>query len=158
MPFNEQTHCPTEIREAIGLDLPYVNVPRIGDRSSESSNAGCDQTHCIVHMDPMSTKSARIVKRMITGEAWEAAPGSVDKAKAIGQLATNCGIGPPLATAEILEGQKVPTPSVTYYNCIGGFIVEGKDVIPKFISFVYWNMDPGHRIKWPDLTGRQQCE
>ena len=94
MPFDEQLHCPPAVRTAVGLDYPNVRVPRSGDRSSESSKSGCDETHCFVHMDPMSTRSARLIKRMITPETWEAEPSSNEHAKAIVQLATNCGTGP----------------------------------------------------------------
>ena len=40
----------------------------------------------------------------------------------------------------------------------GNFVLCNYQDGSRLISFVYENMDDGHRISWPDLTGREQGE
>ena len=58
-----------------------------------------------------------------------------------------------------LDTAGVPRPSeVTYYWSPGGPLDSGLKLSLKFISFLYQNQADGLRVKWYDLTGREQFE
>lgn len=57
---------------------------------------------------------------------------------------------------DLVEHTAVPDTWVTFYQSSPGLIITGKDWIPKFISFLYLNMDHPHCVKWYNLTGLEQ--
>ena len=69
----------------------------------------------------------------------------------------------PEGCTDLLAAQQPAIPlesldSITYYVTTGNPLFTGKPGCNKFISFVYLNMDDGFRVKWYNLTGREQYE
>ena len=157
--FKANKHCNRRIQQTFGCTAPTVTIPRAGDKSTQSES-DFDITHVCTHMAPLPTESARIIWRLLTDEVKNNPP-NLETAIALHQLANNAAFGP---TNGMLN--RIPTERaikdcfpVTVYQSVGGHIIIGKESVPKFISFVYTNMDPlPHRVKWYNLTGREQHE
>ena len=159
MPFVFKRDCSRRIQGAFGVEAPHINIPRAGDKST-TSDGGHDVTHVHTHMAPIPTASAKIIWDLVD-DAVKLAP--VDQAQAIAlhQLANNAGYGPTTGMNRRIPHDVAVRDCfpVTVYQSVGGITLIGKESVPKLISFVYKNMDPSpHRVKWYNLTGREQCE
>ena len=157
MPFIKRRHCSEFVQDDAGLKPPAIVVPRAGDRNTFIEGSP-QATQVRVHMDAMSEEDARRIWSLIP-EAIRNAPGTIANARALHALANNCGYNPTDGMLLQVPLDAVANLGVSYYQSPGGFIVTGKDSIPKFIAFLASNMDGvPHRCKWEDMTGKEQYE
>jgi hypothetical protein len=159
MPFVFKKDCSRRIQGAVGVESPTINIPRAGDKST-AGDGGHDITHVHTHMSPIPSASAKIIWDLIDDNV-KLNPANRQQAVALHQLANNAGYGPTTGMNREIPHDVVVRDCfpVTIYQSVGGIMILGKESVPKFISFVYKNMDPSpHRVKWYDLTGREQCE
>ena len=156
--YNARTHCDRNVQRTVGLDSTDINPPRIGDRTACSSE-GYDVTGCRAHMLPFSEAVARDLFDALPA-ALKDTPPDGDVAYAIGRLAKNAGRDVPDGCITVM-GNRAPDTFVSplaYYTTPGSPIIQGVTNSNKFITFIFRNMDNGHRVKWYDLTGREQNE
>ena len=157
--FNAAMFCTLNIQAEVGLAVPQVDVPRIGDRTAEGA-MGYDRTGVFVHMQPMTTEQAIII--------WDSLPAGVktnpansELAQALITLGSNANKRIPDGIANAVDPPHVVERGVQamkYYMTAGGVMFTGAKDSKKFISFLWLNMDACTRVKWYDLTGREQWE
>ena len=161
--FIQQVHCTENIQGIVGLRVPNIHLPRTGSRSRWGTQ-NHDQISSRSHMSPLSTEEAMILWNLLPNNVKNNPP-QIDNlanrnevARALGKLCINAGIValPRGITRQI--PRNMPLRSLTYYVSPGGRILEGKDNAIKLISFVYFNMDNGHRVRWSNMTGQEQWE
>ena len=108
-------------------------------------------------MAPLSTAAARIIFDAIPPATLNNPP-DVATATAYAQLAQNAGRPITPGCAALLPDGATELQSRRALLSPGGILFRGRLDSNKFISFLWLNMDPGYRIQWPDLTGREQYE
>ena len=91
-------------------------------------------------------------------QATQDAPQTADKAKAISILCTHADRPTPAACSLLLPQGAAKVEPFIQFIAPGSPLFVGKIYGNKFISFLWFNMDAGHRVKWYDLTGREQWE
>ena len=113
-------------------------------------------------MEPMGDDEAAAAWLSIT-QAMKDNPASVGQAKFIIRMAKRMLQPLPEGCTDLLAAQQPvitldSLDGITYYVTTGNPLFTGKPGCNKLISFVYLNMDDGFRIKWRNLTGREQYE
>lgn len=139
------------------VDLRVVNVQiqRQGDRTAQGQQ-GCDMASSCAHMNPLSKEAALFIFNQLS-QAIKDNPGTAQRAEYIAQLARNAAEPIPAGCANLIT-RPIPDEGVRIYWTPGGHLFTGRSDAARFISFLFLNMDDGHRIAWPDLTGREQWE
>ena len=156
MPFLASRDCTLAIQRIVGLRKQNCETPRAGDRS-RIGEPGYDINTCNAYMQSLSNTQATIIWGLIP-DAAKNNPADANAAVAISLMAQNAGQGTPNACARLLPNGQANAPNIVYCVSPGSPIYIGKDGMTRFISFLYTNMDEGHRVKWYDLTGREQYE
>jgi hypothetical protein len=156
MAFNAREDCSLEIQRAVGLARPNIHVPRRGNRSCEGES-GYDIITSRAHENRISQADALLLLGIIP-DAVKDNPASPAIANAVGLIAEHAGRTIPDGCADALQNGRVESSTVSYYWTPAGPIVEGIAAANKFICFLYRNMDRDYRIKWYNLTGREQWE
>ena len=156
MNFDSAIHVSQQVQVIVGLRSASCDVPRQGDRTAVGQT-GYDTMSSRSHMTPFTENEATIIWRMIPA-ATRTAPGNAEEAAALYKLARNAARGPPEEVTDMLPNGRLPTYPDTFYISPGSPLFTGKIVSNKFISFLFRNMDNGHRVLWYDLTGREQFE
>ena len=155
--FNTNMHASGRIQNIVGLFAYNCVVPRQGDRTA-AGHAGFSINSSYAHMTPIPTEDARRCWALIP-QATKDQPGDVDTTKALWRLALNAAESPTQGMRDALRAANEPAPEgVTFYIAPGSPLFDGPILSNKFISYLYLNMDVGHRVKWYDLTGREQYE
>ena len=158
MAFRSETHCTEQIQEAVGLRVVSVELPRQGDKSRVGQR-GPTINSSWNHMEPLPEDAALIIWNMVP-DVRKANPNGLAEARALSRMAQNAGRRTPNECQEMLEaaGEPIDVEIMTTYISPGGILFRGKRDSNRFISFVYLNMDDDERIKWANLTGREQYE
>lgn len=155
--FNKREHATTAIQHSVGLGSANCNTPRKGDRTMEG-DSGYSVNTSYAHMDPFKKHEAVRLWEALP-DAIKDNPGSPEMAKVLGKTAMIAGEAvTPGIRAAIGHGGEPEPDDVTIYIAPGGPLFKGIGASNKFISFLFLNMDPEHRVKWYDLTGREQYE
>lgn len=145
-----------EIQRAVGLQVMNCPVPRLGNRTREGAR-GFDINSSRVHMNPMPVGRALLAYNAIP-QATKDNPGNPDLADAIAMLARNAGQQIPPGCQQLLPNGQ---PTIEELACIvtpGSPIILGRGASSRYIMFLYQNTDTGYRIKYYNMTGREQYE
>lgn len=156
MPFNHRRHASQQIQQTVGLFVANCEAPRIGDRTREGAH-GHNIISCTAHQQALTEAHALLLFNMIPN-AIKDNPNNGEAAKAISLLAQNARQATPQGCQPAIgNGEAQPGP-LTYYMAPGSPLFTGKTHGSKFIAFLHENMDLNHRVRWYDLTGREQYE
>jgi len=156
MAFNAREDIPLEVQRAVGLFRANIQVPRRGNRSCEGESGDSIIT-ARAHENRIPEAAALLLLNVIPDDVKDD-PGNPDLANAIGLLSENANRAIPDGCADLLTDGRVQSSTISFYWTPAGPIVEGIAGSNKFICFLYRNMDHGHRVKWYNLTGREQWE
>ena len=156
MPFDVETHVSYTIERATGLRKANINPPRVGDRTAKGDCA-CDQlsSHAIMH--GFTKPEARVLWNALP-DGVKTAPVTADRAGVLAKVAKIAGQTVPPECEALVEGTDVETDPVLIVLSPGSPLMFGRVDSNKFISFLYLNMDRGHRIKWAKFSGEEQYE
>ena len=156
--FDATLHCTHGIQEIVGLREPMVAPTRIGDRT-RAGMTGYDVVGVHVHMQPPTRLQANDIWDQVPNEVKDDPP-NARVANALAVLANNAGVRVPdaIANVAIPRVRDNTVTAVTHYCAPGSIQFTGLLNAKKFIAFLHANMDDGSRIKWYDMTGRQQWE
>jgi hypothetical protein len=156
MPWDKKQHCSARIEGFVGLRKPNITVPRKGDRNAVG-DFGANMIGSQSFQQGWSKEEAVAL--------WAEIPAAVKTNPATVTLATVLSKTAQLAEETIPPGclamlnDVEPKPELAQVACtFGGPLVIGHTIAPKFISFLFLNMDNEYRVKWTDLTGQQQYE
>ena len=155
-PYRKAVHASQRIQNRVGLGEPNCEVPRVGDRTRIGAQ-GFNLVSCLSHMQPLTGPQALLLWNMIPANAKHFPPNAND-AQALSLLAQMAGEAIPRGCAALLPHGQARQEPVTFYHSPGSPIFKTRLHAYYFISFLYLNMDLGHRVKWYDLTGREQFE
>ena len=153
--FNARRETNAHVQREVGMHSPNCEIPRHGDRTREGLS-GYDRVSCNSHATPFSRDTARAIWAAVD-PTFKNHPVDAFQARSLIHLAQVADRPIPEGCATAV-GNDVPPLPVTYYNHPGGPIILGKHIANRFITFIYRNMDNGHRVKWYNLTGREQWE
>jgi len=158
MSFDMKKHCTRSIQHNVGLYEPSGSGPRPGDgaRGTEQS----DDVICAqIHAGTMEREHAKFIWDSVSNDV-KTGPTNTDQAMSIATLARLAGEETPDECRAMLDTAGIPLPNGwTYYWTPGSPIeTSGKQKSAKFISFVNRNMEPDLRVKWYNLSGREQFE
>lgn len=154
--FIRDTHCSKAIQRMVGLHRANIDVPRLGDRST-TGEIGYDRNGSACHMSPLTEGEAALVYSLIPAN-HKTNPANANVARVVAKIANTGTIGIPGECATMLRNANAPLDPLTFYMTLGAPLFIGMTDSHKFISFLYLNMDNGHRVKWYNLTGREQFE
>ena len=149
-----KTHCSKRIQEIVGL----LAMSNSGPRQNDSAMVGemdCKTNSSIIHYAAMPANYAEIALSAIPQETKNN-PGTAEMATAIGFAQVSI----PQGCVPLLTGGKpaVEANVATCYISPGSPIFKGKVASNRLILYLFQNMHPDHRVKWYDMTGREQFE
>ena len=155
-PFNVDTHCTPEIQDAVGLRKAMCEVPRVGDKTCPGEQSyNQNSSWCI--SDTFTKDGARVLWNMIT-PARKNAPANREAAYWLALLAKIAERDPTPGMLDEIPNAGDKSFGVKFYVAPGSPLFEGFRSSHKFIAFVFTNMDDNSRVKWYNLTGREQYE
>jgi len=156
MSWDKKVHCSARIKNFVGLRKPNITVPRKGDCNKEG-DFGVNIIGSQSVQQGMNQEEAALLWPMILAEAKNN-PGGVPLASLVSKVAQLAEVPiPPACLAALAGVEPKPDPAMVYCT-LGSPLVIGHTIAPKFISFLFLNMDNEHRVKWSDMTGQQQYE
>jgi len=156
MSWNKKEHCSARIENFVGLRKPNIAIPRKGNRNKEG-DFGASIIGSQAVQQGMNQEEALLLWPTIS-DAAKNNPEGVPLASLISKIAQLAEVNVPPGCLTVLAGiEPKPDPAVVYCT-FGGPLVVGHTIAPKFISFLFLNMDNGYRVKWTDMTGQQQYE
>jgi hypothetical protein len=156
MSWDKKEHCSARIENFVGLRKLNIAIPRKGNRNKEG-DFGASIIGSQAVQQGMNQEEALLLWPMIL-DAAKNNPGGVPLASLISKIAQLAEVPIPPGCLTALAGvEPKPDPAVVYCT-FGGPLVVGHTIAPKFISFLFLNMDNGHHMKWTDMTGLQQYE
>ena len=156
MPFNVKQHVTAHVERMVGMSKANITIPRKGDRTKEGENA-CDMMCSFGLMSGFTKQEGLTLWDTIEDNAKDAPP-DVATAKIISKVAQIADVATPQGCLDELQNEEEEPDPVVCLLCPGSPMFFGKKISAKFISYLYLNMDPQTRVKWPDLTGREQYE
>jgi len=156
MPFVKHRDCSLAHQTAIGLMEPNCPVPRTGERTRVGAH-GVNIVSCSSHAQPLSQPDALRLWGLIP-QAEKDHPQSPEHAQSLSLLAQMAGRNTPDGCADLLPNDMAQVENVTFYHTLGSPLFKVRQTALRFISFVYYNTDQGHRVLWQEMTGQEQYE
>jgi len=156
MPWDKKQHCSSRIETFVGLRKPNITVPRKGDRNTVG-DFGANIIGSESFQQGMTQEEAAALWTEISDNAKNN-PGTVMLATVVSKTAQLAEKRVPAGCLAMLNGVEPKPEPVSVACTLGGPIVIGHTIAPKFISFLFLNMDNNSRVKWTELTGQQQYE
>ena len=142
--------------------LRQVNFPTLRRNAYRTTGKhGPTMMSCFASIEGFDQETARALFRLIPAGSKNQ-PANEHEALGIAKLARMADRGVPEGCEEFLMAQTpsipVPESKVTNYTIPGGFWFVRDSDPNTFIVFMSNNMDPGHEVKWYNMTGLEQYE
>jgi len=154
--MNMNAHVDPPMQARVGLHKPNITLVRDGERNA-TGDESCTILSSVAYQAGFTQNEALLLWNMIP-TATRDAPTDADKAAILSKLAQIARQLTPPACLTLLNGDEERGNPVTYLFTPGSPFIEGRRNAIKLIAFVDANQDRGHRIKWSEMTGRQQFE
>lgn len=154
--FNTDTHCTTEIQIAVGLRKAHCDLPRIGDKTCPGDMSH-DMNSCWCVQDSFTTQGATTLWNTIP-QATKNQPPNAHVAYQLCLLAKIAGQDATPRMRHFVPNFDRANFGKTFYVAPGSALFEGFRASHRFIAFLFVNMDDVARVKWYNMTGREQYE
>ncbi len=156
MAFRPNTDCRRYVCQRVGLYLPTTQAPREDD-NVRFGEEGCDVVACVAHVSPIRQDLAQALFAALPDD-FKTDPQTIEAAEAVAVLALYADRQCPQRAADVCNASNVRPTKLTYYCTPGSPILISKSDSGRLISFIFKNTTPHDRVKWYDMTGREQFE